>query len=72
MPKASLSLQSPTPEATATLGMAGRVARVVDGWQAHFNSLDVSAEATALLADLTSRLFRVGRPNGASDLSAPS
>lgn len=33
-----------------TMQEARRVARVVDGWQAHFNSLGVSAEATALPA----------------------
>lgn len=33
-----------------TMQEARRVARVVDGWRVHFNSLGVSAEATALPA----------------------
>ncbi|QHE74724.1 type II toxin-antitoxin system HipA family toxin [Hydrogenophaga sp. PBL-H3] len=39
------------------LDEARRVARVVDGWQAHFNSLGVSAATTALLADQIDRPF---------------
>ena len=36
---------------------ARRVARVVDGWQAHFTELGVSASAIALLADQIDRPF---------------